>query len=239
MQRHHAIPFHFFGQARVRQGLLGAWLALGCTFGALALDAQAVAGPTSTAPRSGASAPSAPVKSAVATSAGPQWSDLNPSQQQALKPLAGKWNSLSEAQRRKWIALAQNYGSMTPAEQSKLQSRMTEWASLSMQQRDQARVNFAQAKAIPADERQEKWRKYQELSAAEKAALASKAKATPKGAAPAIKPAASSQLTVVTKRPRSHSSAASHGSAPLPARGASTTPPAASSAPVTSASAGQ
>lgn len=163
---------------------------------------------------------SAPKAAAVGN--GPQWTDLSPAQQQALKPLATKWNTLSELQRRKWIALAQNYPQMSPSEQTKLQSRMTEWASLSMQQRDQARVNFAQAKAIPPDERQEKWRKYQELSPAEKAALANKAKATPKGAAPAIKPAASQQLTVVAKKPRTP---ASTGKAPFgPSPGASAVP---------------
>lgn len=172
----------------------------------LLIQNAALAANPSPQPLAGGSAP----KTAV-VAGGPQWTELSPAQQQALKPLASKWNTLSELQRRKWIALAQNYPNMSPAEQAKLQSRMTEWASLSMQQRDQARVNFAQAKSVPPDERQEKWRKYQELSPAERAALANKAKATPKGAAPAIKPAASQQLTVVAKKPRASASAGKAG----------------------------
>lgn len=196
----------------------------GVFFALLALLVQTAA-PAASPTASPLAAASAPKNGMVA--GGPQWVELSTPQQQALKPLATKWNTLSELQRRKWIALAQNYPHMSAAEQAKLQSRMTEWANLSMQQRDQARVNFAQAKAIPPDERQEKWRKYQELSPAEKAALANKAKATPKGAAPAIKPAASQQLTVVAKKPRANASAgraaslgtpgASGGQRPAPA----------------------
>ncbi len=213
------------------------WLACAAMAALLGLCAQA-------APAAGSASPSAPpasasVKSAAAAN-GPQWVDLSPAQKVALQPLSARWSSLSELQRRKWIALAHNYPTMTPTEQGKLHSRMTDWASLSMQQRDQARVNYAQAKAIPADERQEKWRKYQELSPAEKAALANKAKATPKGAAPAIRPSASQQLTVVSKRPRVRHGANlpnTGASAPVPALGtASAAVPAPPATPVPAAS---
>ncbi|KAI1691123.1 putative laminin subunit alpha-like [Ditylenchus destructor] len=52
---------------------------------------------------------------------------------------------------------------MSTEDQSTLHSRMIEWAALSNQQRIQARLNFAEVKRIPADERKLKWEQYQKL----------------------------------------------------------------------------
>ncbi len=133
----------------------------------------------------------------------PLWLDLTPAQQLALKPLGASWNELSEGRKRKWLALSKNYPSMSSAEQAKLQERMNEWVTLSAQQRTQARLNYAQAKAISPAEKQEKWQAYQALSPEEKHRLALKVPASPKGAAPAVKPDPSAQLTVVPTSPKS------------------------------------
>ncbi len=145
-------------------------------------------------PKTAASEPIAPQKSEASR---PLWSDLTPAQQVALKPLLANWNSLSESRKRKWLALSRNFEQLPVGEQVKLQSRMTEWVALSVQQRNQARLNFAKAKDIPATEKQAKWQAYQALSPEEKSKLAIKAATQPKGAAPAVKPVPPQHLTVV------------------------------------------
>lgn len=127
----------------------------------------------------------------------PYWKDLTAEQQNSLKPLAGKWNSLSTGRKRKWLALSKNYPSMSPAEQAKLHSRMTEWASLSQQQRDQARLNFAKTKELTPAQKAATWQAYQALSPEEKQKLAAKAPRKPSGVATAIKPVPPEKLTVV------------------------------------------
>lgn len=139
---------------------------------------------------------SVPPNASVGTS-GPRWSELTPAQQTALKPLVANWDGLTESHKRKWLSLSRNYPNMTAAEQAKLQSRMTEWVTLSAQQRTQARLNYANAKTISPSEKKAKWQAYQALSAEEKRKLATKAPPPPKGAAPAVKPVPTDQLTVV------------------------------------------
>ncbi|MFM6991176.1 MAG: DUF3106 domain-containing protein [Rhodoferax sp.] len=94
---------------------------------------------------------------AVAAEAKPLWKDLTPAQQQSLKPLAANWSGINEGQKRKWIALSKNFPAKSPAEQAKLHSRMTEWVSLSQQQRTQARLNFAETKTLSPSEKTAQW----------------------------------------------------------------------------------
>jgi hypothetical protein len=55
----------------------------------------------------------------------------------------------TDAERKsKWLAMAQNYLGLAPAEQAKLQSRMAEWAALNPQERERARLNFAETKKL-------------------------------------------------------------------------------------------
>lgn len=135
--------------------------------------------------------------SAPKAEAKPHWKDLTPAQQLSLKPLAGNWSSLSEGRKRKWLALSKNYPSMSPVEQAKLHSRMTEWASLSQQQRDRARLNFAETKQLSPAQKAATWEAYQALSPEEKQTLAAKAPKQPAGAAKAIKPTPPEKLAVV------------------------------------------
>lgn len=135
--------------------------------------------------------------SVVKTPSKPAWQDLTPAQQLSLKPLAANWGTLGEGQKRKWIAVAKSYLTLAPAEQIKLHSRMTEWVSLSAQQRDQARLNFAQSKQLAPTQKADKWQAYQSLSPQEKQKLAIAAPSKPNGAAAAAKPVAPQKLAVV------------------------------------------
>lgn len=129
----------------------------------------------------------------------PTWKQLDGKQQQALAPLQERWSGISELQKRRWLALAQTWDTRSPEEQTKLHSRMSEWASLSAQQRSQARLNYAVTKrlaASPSDKRAQ-WEAYQALSEEEKKRLAAKASAKPTGAAPALRPVPARKLARV------------------------------------------
>ncbi len=117
------------------------------------------------------------------------WNELTATQREALQPLAPEWDGMSPGQRRKWLALSKNFPSMPLDEQAKLFSRMTEWASLSAQQRTQARLNFAETNRLSSEEKRDKWQAYQALSPEERQKLEAAAPPRIKGAAPAVKPA--------------------------------------------------
>ena len=168
-----------------------------CLMTALSMPASCALAQTVAPSKAGGAVPAAKSPVAAASSSKPAWQDLTAVQQVSLKPLAANWNSLGISQKRKWIALAQNYPSLTPTEQLKLHSRMTEWVSLSQQQRAQARLNFAQAKRLTPDEKAATWKAYQELSPEEKQKLATSAVSKPVGAAAAAKPVPAQKLATV------------------------------------------
>jgi hypothetical protein len=141
--------------------------------------------------------PAAAASKAAKATGGPAWSELSAPQQQSLAPLAVQWGTISEAQKRKWIALSQNYPKLAPDEQAKLHSRMTEWVALSPQQRTQARLNFADTRKIPPDDKKAKWEAYQSLTPEERARLAADAKPKAAGAAAAVKPVPPQKLAQV------------------------------------------
>lgn len=145
----------------------------------------------------------APIAAATAPTK-PLWKELTPAQQASLRPLAANWSTIDEPQKRKWIALSNNHATLPAAEQQKMHSRMAEWASLSQQQRTQARMNFAESNKLVPKEKAEKtatktatWEAYQALSPEEKQKLAAKAAPKPAGAAMAIKPPLPAQLATV------------------------------------------
>jgi hypothetical protein len=168
-----------------------------CLLAALSMPASCALAQTVAASKASSSASAARSPVAAASSSKPGWQDLTPVQQVSLKPLAANWNTLGVSQKRKWIALAQNYPKLAPTEQLKLHSRMTEWVSLSQQQRAQARLNFAQAKQFSPDEKAATWKAYQELSPEEKQKLATSAVSKPVGAAAAAKPVSAQKLAAV------------------------------------------
>lgn len=123
-----------------------------------------------------------------AVSSKPAWHELNATQKQALLPLLQLWPTMTEPHKRKWLALSQNFAQLSETDKNTLQGRMREWAALTPQQRAQARLNFADAKQLPQDERKTKWEAYQALSAEEKQKLAAQKPVAKVGAAVAIKP---------------------------------------------------
>ena len=127
----------------------------------------------------------------------PTWQELTAAQQASLKPLAANWSGIGEGQKRKWLALSKNYPSLPAPEQAKLQSRMTEWATLSQQQRTQARLNFAETKTLSPGEKTANWQAYQALSPEDRQKLAATAAPKPPGAAAAVKPVAPQKLAAV------------------------------------------
>jgi hypothetical protein len=128
---------------------------------------------------------------------GLDWNALTPAQQIALKPLAGSWVNLSDGQKRKWISLSANFSLMSSADQARLHTRMVQWAALSPKQREQARLNFAEANKVEPQQKNEKWQAYQALSTEEKQRLAKSAQPKPPRTAIAAKPAASNQINLV------------------------------------------
>lgn len=127
----------------------------------------------------------------------PAWKELTPAQQQALQPLAAHWENLPEERKRKWLALSKNYQAMPATEQAKLHSRMRDWVLLSQQQRAQARLNYAETKALTPEQKAAQWQAYQQLSAEEKRRLAARAPARPAGAA-VVRPVPRDKLPRVT-----------------------------------------
>jgi hypothetical protein len=175
------------GLAHACLRVVTAWLSAGLILGMLGMTSLAV-GTTAAPSTKSATAPSP--HAARSTGSRPLWRELTARQQKALQPLMPHWDELTESHKRKWLALSRNYARMSAADQKVLHSRMTEWASLSKQQRAQARLNFSNVKQVPADERKAKWEAYQALSDEEKRKLAARAKISkPPGSAPAQKPA--------------------------------------------------
>ncbi|MFZ9510321.1 MAG: DUF3106 domain-containing protein [Burkholderiaceae bacterium] len=122
------------------------------------------------------------------------WAQLTPAQRVALAPLAATWPQISEGQKRKWIALSRNFDQLSDAERRRLHERMGEWVALSPADRARARLNFADLRQHPADDRRAKWEAYNALSDEDKRRLAQRVPAPPAGAAVAARPAPEGRL---------------------------------------------
>jgi hypothetical protein len=155
-----------------------AWLALAsvCLLAPPHAGAQALMQPQAK-PRIGT--PVLPVQDGV------HWSDLTPAQQGTLRPLERDWGAISAYQRQKWLEIAARFPTLQPSEKARIQARMTEWAKLTTEQRQQARVNYQQAKKVAPQDRRSQWEAYQSLPPEEKSKLA--ARAAPREAAGNLK----------------------------------------------------
>jgi len=127
---------------------------------------MSVKGP-STSVEPGATSPS------MAPATRPAWGELTAGQRQALAPLHPHWDSLTENHKRKWIAISRNFDNWSAEEQSKMHGRMSAWAGLSTVERDQARLNYAEARKVNVDEKKARWEAYQALSDEQRDKLAS------------------------------------------------------------------
>lgn len=128
----------------------------------------------------------------------PTWTELTLSQRQALAPLAPHWDSLTENHKRKWLAISRNFNSWPADEQARIHGRMSAWAGLSTTERDQARLNFNEARKVDPDEKKARWEAYQALSDEQRDKLA--AANTPKraGVVAAARPVRSTSLVKLT-----------------------------------------
>lgn len=155
--------------------------------------------PAATASSSAAAKPAAAASRPTVSK--PYWTELTPTQQETLRPLAASWSGLSEAHKKKWLEISRNYPSLPPEGQATMHGRMSEWAALSPQQRSEARLNFAKtkelSKQLTPEEKKARWQAYQALSPEEKQKLAARAAPRTVGAAPAIKPVAPQKLAPV------------------------------------------
>jgi Protein of unknown function (DUF3106) len=186
----------------VKLGLSSALVAALVAFASL-VTAQNTTNLTST-PSAIATQAAKPVLAAakIAKTPAETWDKLTPTQKVALQPLSANWASLTEGHKRKWIAVSANFAQFSPEDKTKLHSRMTDWASLSAKQREQARINFAQTKTLTPSDKQAKWETYKALPPETKQALANiNVAPKPTGAATAAKPVAKDKL--VASKPNS------------------------------------
>ena len=128
---------------------------------------------------------------------GPLWSELSPSQQKVLAPLAPGWESLEPSRKRKWMSVAQTYPQLAPAEQAKLQGRMARWAALSPRERAVARLNYSESKKLPATDRAANWDAYKALPPEDRQKFVAKGSSAPKSAALAPKRSTVDKVTPV------------------------------------------
>jgi hypothetical protein len=119
--------------------------------------------------------PAAAVKADPAGEQGARWTELQPAQQQALKPLEREWSTIDVRSKRKWQELAARFPKLNPQEQARVQERMTAWAKLTPKERTEARMHFQEAKQLPAQDRRARWDAYQALSPEQKQQLAERA----------------------------------------------------------------
>jgi hypothetical protein len=126
---------------------------------------------------------SAPTSAKLFPESTPKWADLTATQQLALQPLNVLWSAITTAHKRKWIALVANFADLAAKDQEKLQQRMNQWASLSAQERAQARVIFTQVQQLSGDDRLSKWQAYQALEPSQKNQLAQTTQMLPNSAA--------------------------------------------------------
>ena len=141
-----------------------------------------------------ASAANPPARSSAAPSSNSSWQSLQSSQKKALAPLAPHWAQISQAQKNKWLAMSNNFDNLSTKEQAILHERMAEWASLTPQQRAQARLNFNQTKTLDADAKKTQWESYQALSPEDKKKLAAQQTTGIRGAATASQAASPNKV---------------------------------------------
>lgn len=101
------------------------------------------------------------------------WGKLTAAQQKTLSALQPEWDKLDDKNKAKWVTIANRYPSLKPEEQKRIQKRMELWAQLSPEQKQIARLNYAQTKKIESSQKTRQWELYQQLPAEKKQLLAS------------------------------------------------------------------
>lgn len=105
----------------------------------------------------------------------PTWDSLSSSQRAALRPLELEWRTIGSDQKQKWLEVVAQFPGKSVDERQRIQARMTDWASLTPEQRGAARLQFKQAQQLAPSDRQARWEAYQALPESEKKELAARA----------------------------------------------------------------
>jgi hypothetical protein len=105
----------------------------------------------------------------------PTWDSLSSSQRAALQPLEHEWRTIGSDHKQKWLEVVAQFPTKSADERQRIQARMTEWASLTPEQRGAARLQFKQAQQLAPSNRQARWEAYQALSDSERKELAARA----------------------------------------------------------------
>ena len=109
---------------------------------------------------------------------GERWGELKPAEQSVLKPLEHEWPGMEPRSKRKWVELSARFPKLTLAERARVQERMADWTRLTPSERGEARMNYQEAKQLPAQDRQARWKAYEALSPEQKQRLAARAAPT-------------------------------------------------------------
>lgn len=106
----------------------------------------------------------------------PYWSELTDTQHDLLAPLEAVWDNLAPARKEKWIQVAQKMAHMPTDEQLRFKERIRIWASLTPQERQEARQNYLNARKLGVKDKSLQWLEYQNLPEEEKRKLAATAR---------------------------------------------------------------
>src|SRR5204863_8895115 len=79
------------------------------------------------------------------------------------------------------IALAARFKTLSPDERARINARMVEWAKLTPAERGQARMNFEEARQLPAPDRSARWEAYQALPVEQRQQFAARAASAASG----------------------------------------------------------
>ena len=106
---------------------------------------------------------------------GPAWESLTAAEQAALRPLQRHWADIDDQHKQRWLRMAERFPGMSAQRQDRVQSRMSGWARLTPQQREQARLRFQEAKRIARGDQKARWKAYKALSPEQRRQLAARA----------------------------------------------------------------
>jgi hypothetical protein len=123
----------------------------------------------------------APAAAPTAREEGVRWASLTPAQREALAPLEHDWPGIDAPRKQKWIALAARFKTLAPEERARITARMAEWAQLTPAERGQARMNFEEARQLPAPDRSARWEAYQALPVEQRQQFAARAASAASG----------------------------------------------------------
>ena len=106
----------------------------------------------------------------------PYWAELTDTQRDLLSSLETVWDNIAPVRKEKWIQVAQRIERMPPDEQLRFRERIRIWASLTPQERQEARQNYLNAKKLGLKDKSLQWLEYQNLPEEEKRKLAATAR---------------------------------------------------------------